>query len=160
MCRGKIAASLRTLDFRIFKIFTVAGVQSRTMNRVPCRPSISRLEPDKVMTLFCFLNSSYQRFAEAFVYLSGVLSPFHPSIYLCTWELSFTECHQAGQSSPISYAQHSTGPTCTQWHHKKPERQHSLFDVHFQQLHNTLLPIYSQIATQTAKLQKFSPAEI
>ena len=84
------------------------------MKRIPCRVCCGMLEPSKVAALFYFLSSSYHRFAKAFVYLSGILSPFHSSICSCTCELSATESRQAGQSSPIPYAQRSAGPTSTQ----------------------------------------------
>ena len=112
---------------------------------IPCRACSGKLVPSKVGASFCFLNSPYQRFAEAFAYLSGVLSPFNSSICSRTCELSATERRQGRQSSPIPYGQQSASPTCTQRRHKKPERQHPWFDVHFQQLHNTVLPKYSGI---------------
>ena len=115
------------------------------MKRIPCRACSGKLEPSKVVASFCFRNSPNQRFAEAFAYLSGVLALFHLSICSCTCELSATEHCQAGQFSPIRYGQQSTGPTCTQWRHKMPEMQQLSFDVHFQQLHNLLLPKYLRI---------------
>ncbi len=77
---------------------STAGARSRTMKRIPCRACSSKLEPSKVVASFCFLNSPYQRFAEAFADLSGILSPFHSSICSCTTgKLSATERRQTGQ---------------------------------------------------------------
>ena len=72
----------------------LAGARSRTMKRILCRACSGKLEPSKVGASFCFLNSLYQQFTEAFTYLSGVLTLFHSSICSGTCEQSVTECRK------------------------------------------------------------------
>ena len=48
--------------------------RSRTMKRIPRRAYGGKIDPNKLVASFCFLNSPYCRFAEAFVDLLGVLS--------------------------------------------------------------------------------------
>ena len=143
------------------------------MKRILCRAFSGELEPSKVAALFCFLNSPCHQFAEAFAYLSGVLSPFHSSICSRTCELSATEHRQAGQSSPIPYGQQSASPTCTQRRHNKAAkatlavrcplsnyRLYSHINVSIFNSYATLFRLsicrlnYSWMATQSAKNSK------
>ena len=140
----------------------VAGAQSRTMKKLPCRACSGMLELNKVVALFCFLNSSYHWFPEAFVYLSGVLSPLHPSICSCACELSAAKRRQAGQSSPILCGQQSVDPTCTQRCHKKlkgnAHRLMSIFDSYATLYCPNICGLTcSRMATHTEKPWKFSP---
>ena len=115
------------------------------MKRIPRRAYGSKIEPNKVVALFCFHYSPYHWFAEAFADLLGVLSratrvsvhvPANcqlPSVTRLTNQALF---YIRNKALDLLVPRDVT---------IKPEKQHSSFDVHFQQLCNTLLPNNLQI---------------
>ena len=111
--------------------------KSRTMKRKLCRACSGKLETSKVAASFCFLNSLCNWIAEAFMYLSGVLSPFHSSISYSTYEVA--NCNY--RASPPWPIKPNSIHTTKHRSYLYPETPQKTL-VHFPNSYATILPKY------------------